>query len=316
MLVFDRTFFDDGLNPPSGALRSEEYVKQNTEMVRIPSGRVLLGATSDQLDRVVSEYSKYPRDWYGDELPQRPVEVSAFLIDRYPVTNRGFYRFAEEVGYKTLAEQQGWGHVYGEEFWEQRKGACWRDPIGDGSGISDRLDHPVVHISHLDAEHYCAWSGKRLVTEIEWERVAKGSGNILWPWGDQWNERHAWVAESWANRPITSLAEWKEVWKFAIAADGGRPRTRVVYEGEVSASPFGVVDLCGNVNEVTGSIYSLYGDGPYDPLYQAIARNGRSVTLRGGAWTNFRWQARTTERMTCMKNFTNFTIGFRCAADV
>ena len=160
-------------------------------MVHLPAATFLMGTDNPEA---------FPADGEG---PVREVTLSAFAIDRYPVTNQLFARFCDETGYVTDAETFGWSFVFwahippprfrelvadtvaGAEWWCQVPGACWRTPEGPGSGISTRHNHPAVHISWQDARAFCAWSGQRLPTEAEWEYAARGGlVQKLYPWGD------------------------------------------------------------------------------------------------------------------------------------
>jgi formylglycine-generating enzyme required for sulfatase activity len=139
----------------------------------------------------------YPGDGEG---PVHDVTLPAFGIDRYAVTNDAFGRFVDATGWTTDAERFGWSFVFagllperfedtravaGAEWWRQVFGADWRHPEGPQSDLGDRGDHPVVHVSWLDAVAYCRWTGTRLPTEAEWECAARGGRvGTAFPWGD------------------------------------------------------------------------------------------------------------------------------------
>ncbi len=87
------------------------------------------------------------------------------MLDRYPVTNQQFADFVTATGYKTVAEQTGNGYVYTEDYWDEIEGAAWNHPAGPHSSIDDRMNHPVVHMSSVDAQAYAHWASKRLPRE-------------------------------------------------------------------------------------------------------------------------------------------------------
>lgn len=161
------------------------------DLVTIPAGEFLMGSDAGL-------------GYAGDgEGPQRRVRLAAFAIAPCAVTNAKFQDFANETGYVTDAERAGWSFVFhqlvGEEsrrhvkglsseawWWLAVAGACWSRPEGSGSGIEDRMDHPVVHVSWHDAKAFCRWSGTRLPTEAEWECAARGGlAGKVYPWGDE-----------------------------------------------------------------------------------------------------------------------------------
>jgi formylglycine-generating enzyme required for sulfatase activity len=159
-----------------------------------------------------SEDGIYPADGEG---PIRDVTVSPFSIAAHAVTNEQFAAFVNATGYQTDAESSGSSFVFGDfvhraargfvrgrvtgtPWWADVEGASWRAPKGPGSSIDDRLDHPVVHVSHRDAVAFCEAFGWRLPTEAEWEFAARG-GFEQWryPWGDELRPDGRWHCNIW-----------------------------------------------------------------------------------------------------------------------
>ena len=140
----------------------------------------------------------FPQDREG---PIREIDLPPFWIDPVAVTNARFTEFIEATGHRTDAERAGWSFVFGgflpgdfeatrgianAPWWRQVFGADWRHPEGPATGIEDRLDHPVVHVSWNDAKAFCAWLGARLPHEAEWEMAARGGlEQARFPWGDE-----------------------------------------------------------------------------------------------------------------------------------
>jgi formylglycine-generating enzyme len=159
-------------------------------------------------------------DHHGDgqrvdgEGPVHPVTVSAFSIDATSVSNADWATFAEATGYRSEAETFGFSAVFhlalaadpqdivgqppATPWWFGVKGADWSHPQGRHSGIDELLDHPVTHISWNDAAAYCAWAGRRLPTEAEWECAARGGrSGLRYPWGDEELVGGAWPCNIW-----------------------------------------------------------------------------------------------------------------------
>jgi formylglycine-generating enzyme len=175
----------EGRSRPQPAVGKDVY----GSLVAVPGGRYRIGDESAW---------SYPGDGEG---PVHTVELTAFRMGRYAVSNQQFAEFVEATGWRTDAEKFGWSFVFGgllpDDFpptrgvesapwWREVMGADWRHPEGPHSNFSDRPNHPVVHASWTDALAYCAWTGTRLPTEAEWEVAARGGlDRQPFPWGDQ-----------------------------------------------------------------------------------------------------------------------------------
>ncbi|XP_062473045.1 inactive C-alpha-formylglycine-generating enzyme 2 isoform X1 [Pezoporus occidentalis] len=276
---------------------------QDDSMVQLPGGKFQMGSSS--LEK------------RNEEGPVRKVTVKPFAVDRYPVTNRDFREFVREKKYKTEAEAFGWSFVF-EDFvpeelkkkitqklesapwWLPIEKAFWRQPSGPGSSIKDRLHYPVLHVSWNDAQAYCAWKGKRLLAEEEWEFAARGGlEQRVYPWGNKFqpNRTNLWQGDF----PRVDTAE-----------DG--------YHGvsPVTAFPpqnsYGLYDLLGNTWEWTASEYLTPGLAS-----RQRAQNMR--VLRGASWIDTadgsaNHKARVTTRMGNTPDSASDNLSFRCAADV
>jgi len=200
-----------------------------------------------------------------DERPPHTVFVDAFEIDKLEVTNQEFERFVQEAGYVTDAEKAG--------------DTSWR------YYAKDKPQHPVVKVSWNDAVAFCQWAGKRLPTEAEWEKAARGTDARTYPWGNQWD----------ASR--------------ANAKEAGNRETTAVGSFPAGASPYGVMDMAGNVSEWTTDWFKAYPGGDfYSPYFGEKYR-----VIRGGGWFSDQNLVRTTERSASSMTLANDDVGFRCA---
>ncbi|MDA8440383.1 MAG: SUMF1/EgtB/PvdO family nonheme iron enzyme, partial [Propionibacterium sp.] len=148
------------------------------------------------------------------ETPVHRVELAGFSIDAHSVTDDAFAAFVSDTGYRTESETFGFSAVFhlafaGDEadllgrspqtpWWLGVAGADWRHPGGRHSSVDGLGDHPVVHVSWNDTQAYCAWAGRRLPTEAEWEYASRGGlDGTRYPWGDDLMIDGAWNCNIW-----------------------------------------------------------------------------------------------------------------------
>lgn len=193
-----------------------------------------------------------------NDAPRVDVQLAPnYYLGKTEVTVAQYRAFVEATGYRTDAEKAGRSFVFQEGKFRSLEGASWRHPKGRESQA--QANHPVVHMTLSDAAAYCQWAGLRLPDEAEWEN---GTGGKDFPWGAQWN----------ANACRHSVG-------LQLGGSGGPLAVGSFPEG---ASPWGCLDMAGNVYEWTTSIYQ-----PYLPGGPSNSRmNGLRTVIRGGSFGN------------------------------
>jgi formylglycine-generating enzyme required for sulfatase activity len=276
--------------------------KDGAEMVLVPAGEFVMGSAPDEIAGLLRRNPKAKGALLKDETPSHRVFLDAFYIDTYEVTNDRFHQFVQATGYRTQAERGSGGMIRtGAKTWAKVPDANWRAPRGQGSSITGLGAHPVVQVSWHDAKAYCAWAGKRLPAEAEWEKAARGTDGRLYPWGNQSDGSRVNFCDR--NCPF----EWKDE-----AVDDGYGSTSPVGSYDAGKSPYGAYDMAGNVWEWVADRY----DAGY--YRRSPARNpqgptsGAQVGLRGGSWLYGALAFRTTVRSGIPLDRRNNNIGLRC----
>ena len=264
----------------------------------------LLGA----IDRYYNQYILIPEGEYivgskrpkKDEKPEQAVHLSPFYIGKFQVTNALFEIFIEKTGYRTTAEQIGYGTVYSgrlqktvdektglERFiWNAAimsktiEGACWYQPLGRGSTIHNKRNHPVVQVSPEDAIAFAAWTGKSIPTEDEWEAASRTAKGYAYPWGNEWNKDSCNIEESYVGdtTPVDKYVEF--------------------------ANDYEIVDVVGNVLEWTldrSELPSLVND------------RSKYFVVKGGSWISGNGIRLFSRFKLEPKSHSNI-LGFRCVA--
>jgi formylglycine-generating enzyme len=278
------------------------------DRVQIPGGAVLVG----------TDEPVFPIDGEG---PARRVTVRPFALGRAPVTSAQFAAFVEATGFATEAERFGWSYVFSgflprdhgrpvlpeAPWWVRVDGSSWRHPEGPGSTFEDRLDHPVVHVSHGDAAAFAAWAGGRLPTEAEWEHAARGGlAEARFPWGDREPDDEHLPCNIWQGRFP----------EYDTGADGFAGTSPV---GAFAPNGYGLVDMAGNVWEWSADHFRVRSLRREARARDEEARRQGLRVLKGGSHLCHRsycYRYRIAARTAGAPDSTTGHLGFRVAWDL
>lgn len=231
--------------------------KDGAPMVLVPAGDFIMG--SDKGDE--------------DEAPVHRVHLNAFYIDKFEVTNGRFSKYVDAI--------------QGEPPW----------------GFSDKetpvthADRPVRWVSWMDAMGYCLWVGKRLPTEAEWEKAARGTDERVYPWGND------------PPTPVHAVYGLKE---------GGAEMVSVIGNHHMGQSPYGAQDLAGNLYEW---VMDWYAEDFYSSFINSPAINprgpveGTAKVQRGGSYINAPYRLRSSFRTKADPAEQDHNVGFRCVQE-
>ena len=252
-------------NANTAATQPTEFVgKDGAPMVLVPAGPFPMGAPPGA------------RDGGRDEYPRHEVFLDAYYIDKFEVTNGRYLEFMKNTGHrppKHLNDPR-------QDLWQA------------GLMPESIADRPVINVDWYDAEAYCRWAGKRLPTEAEWAKAARGTDDRRFPWGNV--------------EPTHGHLNFNQPWQ-------GEKTLMPVGTYEAGKSPFGAYDMAGNVWEWVADWY--------DPRYyeKSPARNpkgpetGTHKALRGSGWEVEAPLVRAFSRVKSDPLNRNYATGFRCA---
>lgn len=241
-------------------------------MVTIPAAEFFMGTDRKMADE--------------QDKPEHRVYLDDYRMDKYLVTNVEYARFVADQGYRPPLD------------WEK------------GRPSHEKLTHPVTMVSWNDAKAYCSWAGKRLPTEKEWEKAARGVDGLRWPWGNSMERERL--------NTYYNVGSTTEVWHY-----------------EEGVSPYGLYDMAGNVSQWVEDDFLPY-EGSKAPAALFMAKQlvaettkeramkvGELVTLdlrykvrRGGSWKSDPFSTSSYHRNFSLPNYASDFFGFRCAADL
>lgn len=259
-----------GIEEVNGLLNATEWVELNSQ-IKIPAGSFLMGTDQERAD--------------VQNKPQHPVTLPAYSIDKYLVSNAQYAQFVVKTQHRPPLD------------WKSSR-------IPDG-----KILYPVVMVSWYDAKAYCESGGRRLPTEEEWEKAARGTDARRWPWGDKMD--------------VTRLNTYYNV--------GG---TNSVKQYANGVSPYGVYDMAGNVSQWTASNLKPYqgstasaeifipkvavtGSGADKAMKVAdfVSIDANYKVRRGGSWKSDPFSTSTFHRDYSLPHYASDFFGFRCASD-
>ena len=238
-------------------------------MVLVPAGEFTMGTDDPNAP--------------DDQRPARKVNVDAFYIDKHEVTNAQFQEFILADGYnkREYWTKEGWNFIQKDRFlYIDIARVTYRieRPLGfEENDISTEPDHPVIGVSWYEASAYAKWAGKRLPTEVEWEKAARGTDACIYPWGNKFD--------------FSKLNYFPTHEKLSPV--GSFP------DGE---SPYGLLDMAGSVAEWCAD--NLLGD------------KIKTKAVRGSSWNGTRKQLRCVSRDEKLPAYRYYNVGFRCAKSV
>ena len=239
--------------------------KDGAPMVEVPAGSFPMGVPAGA------------RDGGRDEYPRHDVFVDTFVIDKFEVTNGRYLEFVKSTGHRVPQNPRN----PARNLWQ-------------GDSITDSLiDRPVINVDWFDAEAYCRWAGKRLPTEAEWEKAAKGTSDRRFPWGNV--------------EPTSKHLNYNQQWI-------GERTLMPVGSYEAGKSPYGLYDMAGNVWEWVNDWYDARYYEKSPKKNPKGPDTGTKKVIRGAGWQNESPTVRIFTRVESDPAVRNESTGFRCAS--
>jgi formylglycine-generating enzyme required for sulfatase activity len=263
------------------AFAKEEAAKEKAPppgMVSVPAGEFTMGISADDSFKECKKFynDQCDRSFFAKEEPAHKVYLGAYFIDKYEMTQEDYDKCVEAG--KCTANQKDEGFIGS------------RQPVGG--------------VTWVDAQSYCSWAGKRLPTEAEWEKAARGTDGRMYPWGNKFDGKKANFCDKncqfdWA------LKNW----------DDGYAKKAPVGSYPAGASPYGALDMAGNAWEWVADWYQRYYYRQSPERNPQGPDTGRHRVLRGGSWSGNSYDLRVAGRYGLGPADQVGSVGFRCAGD-
>ncbi|GJL79599.1 MAG: hypothetical protein NPINA01_25880 [Nitrospinaceae bacterium] len=255
-------------------------------MVKIEAGTFKRGSTFEETKDYLEMCREWDKAcqlwWFQDEFPDKRITLDSYWIDMFEVSNAQYLKFVKATGHRPALD----------DSCLTKK--CWKGNLWKGASFPQNIrNQPVTQVNWYDADAYCRWRGKRLPSEAEWEKAARGPQGNVYPWGSASPKGRA-----------TFQRKWRGV--FTMTDVGSYPQ---------GASFYGVFDMAGNAWE--------WVDDWYHFKYYSLGRksnprgpaNGEFKVVRGGSWVNYPNSLRSAFRRWSRPEVRFNDTGFRCAKD-
>lgn len=289
-------------------------------MVLIPAGEFTMGSNKEEnaaMWREANALNPYGFNdrLYVDERPAHKVNLPDFMIDKYEVTNAQFRDFAIATQHSVPASWPRNGYIFSNELLASLPLEDLRQIATDRFNLDmdvtnmtqkallaeleriqvTRHPLPVTSVTWPDADAYCHWAGKRLPTEAEWEKAARGPQGFEYPWGNNWDPKI-----------INTMSENPDAPYSAVGS----------YPGDKSG--YGVYDMAANVTEWVADWYDAYPGAPAsdNKYYGKLQRVVRGGMTSSGHYDALSMVFRTAKRTHLRPYSALIDVGFRCAKDV
>ena len=276
----------------------EEFCKREEEgMILIPGGFFTYGLDLHQI----------PEKTFGweDTCPSQKVWLPPFFIDKYPVTNREYDEFVDSI----KSEGHTFCHPFEPEDKEHQRNTYWDERF--------KPDQPITGIDWYDAFAFARWKGKELPSEFQWEKAARGSDGLIWPWGDTFIGENVNWSGSWLEKDPKTLEEWR-LGITQFSDDYPKEPLKEAMNYEKVPNPYGVVGMIGNHWEWTKSdlstkrvFHPIFHDKQDKDLNRhsfAVLKGGSFFSVPGLMYPSFRGK----DIPFCRHN----EMGFRCVKSI